>query len=293
MSLAEGVLKVSQQGNIATIALNRPAKHNALSELVFGALKEAFQSLSPEVRVVILRGEGKSFCAGLDLAQHRHREPFESVLFSRYGHDVFNAIELGGRPVVAALHGAVIGGGLEMACCAHVRVADETAFYQLPEARRGIYVGGGASVRVSRVIGSGRLMEMMLTGRKYSASEGLQLGLSHYVVKPGKVLKKAIELAATIAENAIIPNYLITQAIPRIADMSAGDGLFTESIAQAITLTSADAKTGIEQFLHRRRVAKQKKGQDVEAQVEERETADRSFRIGAKKTARSSRTLQP
>jgi enoyl-CoA hydratase/carnithine racemase len=148
----------------------------------------------------------------------------------------------------------VIGGGLEMAACAHVRVADETTFYQLPEARRGIYVGGGASVRVTRIIGASRIVEMMLTGRKYDAIEGERLGFSHYVVEAGGALKRAIELANTIAENAVIPNYLITQAIPRIADMSANDGLFTESIAQAISLTSVDAKNGIDKFLRRRQL---------------------------------------
>ena len=148
----------------------------------------------------------------------------------------------------------MIGGGLEMAACAHVRVADETTFYQLPEARRGIYVGGGASVRVTRIIGASRIVEMMLTGRKYDAIEGERLEFSHYVVEAGGALKRAIELANTIAENAVIPNYLITQAIPRIADMSANDGLFTESIAQAISLTSVDAKNGIDKFLRRRQL---------------------------------------
>ena len=168
----EQVVNVSRKGNIGIITLNRPDKHNAISEELMRSLHDAFKTMDEDVRAIVLSGAGPSFCAGLDLSEHRYREPFQSVLFARYGHEVFNTIQFGGRPVIAALHGAVVGGGLEMACCAHVRVADETAFYQLPEARRGIYVGGGASVRVTKIIGSGRLVEMMLTGRKYDAAAG-------------------------------------------------------------------------------------------------------------------------
>jgi enoyl-CoA hydratase/carnithine racemase len=152
------------------------------------------------------------------------------------------------------MQGAVIGGGLEVATATHIRVADETTFYQLPEGRRGIYVGGGASVRVANIIGTGRMVEMMLTGRTLDAAAGASVGLSHYVVEKGKTLEKAIELAELVAGNARIPNYLIIQALPRIADMSASDGLWTESIAQAMSLTSDDARAGIDAFLNRRKI---------------------------------------
>jgi enoyl-CoA hydratase/carnithine racemase len=254
MTVTEEVVKTTRHGNIAVVTLNRPHKRNAFSEAMLNAVRDAFLDPDPEIRVIVLHGAGSNFCAGLDLSEHQHREPFESVLFSRHGHTIFDAIQYGGRPVVAALHGAVIGGGLEMASCAHIRVADRTAFYQLPEGRRGIYVGGGGSVRVSKIIGSGRMVEMMLTGRKYGAEEGERLGLSHYLVDEGKALEKAMEIAETVAGNARIPNYLIIQAIPRIEDMSAADGLFTESIAQAVSLTSEDAKAGIQAFLTRRKI---------------------------------------
>ena len=133
-------------------------------------------------------------------------------------------------------------------------MADTTAFYQLPEGRHGFYVGGGASVRVAKIIGSGRMVEMMLTGRILDAAAGEQLGLSHYLVEPGKALEKAIELANAIAKNALIPNYLIVQAIPRIEDMSAADGLWTESVAQAVSMTSEDARAGIDAFFGKRKI---------------------------------------
>ncbi|MDE2283151.1 MAG: enoyl-CoA hydratase, partial [Hyphomicrobiales bacterium] len=120
--------------------------------------------------------------------------------------------------------------------------------------RRGFYVGGGASVSVSRIIGSGRMIEMMLTGRILDAAAGERVGLSHYVVAAGKALDKAIELADVIAKNAQIPNYLIIQAIPRIEKMAASEGLWTEEVAQALSLTSDDARAGIDAFLNKRKI---------------------------------------
>ena len=250
----DDILLIERRERIAIVTLNRPQKRNALSEELWRRLRQTFEGFDDEVRCVVLAGTGKHFCAGLDLSEHRDREPFNSIAMSRFAHATLDAIQFGGRPVVAAMQGAVIGGGLEVATATHVRVADTSAFYQLPEGRRGIYVGGGASVRVAKIIGSGRMVEMMLTGRTYSAHDGDRLGLSHYLVEPGKALEKAIELAETIAGNARIPNYLVVQALPRIEDMSASDGLWTESIAQALSLISPDAQKGMEAFLTRKKI---------------------------------------
>jgi (methylthio)acryloyl-CoA hydratase len=252
MPQIDSIVEVIDEDNIRTVRLNRPHKRNALAEKTFQLLHRAFVEVPDEVRAIILCGSGSDFCAGLDLSEHRFREPFPSVIFARYGHAVFNAIQFGGKPVIAALHGAVIGGGLEMACCSHVRVAEQTTFYQLPEARRGIFIGGGGSVRISRIIGQGRLVEMMLTGRTLDAAAGERLGLSHYLVEAGGALSMAKQLAHTIAQNSVISNYLITQALPKISDMSSEEGLLAESLAQALTLTSPDAKRGIEAFLNRK-----------------------------------------
>ena len=254
MSKYENVLEVKDDGRICVVSLNRPPKHNAMSESMIYGLGYVFENMPDKIRCVVLHGNGSNFCAGLDLSQHQHREPFESVLFSRHGHKAFDAIQLGNRPVIAALHGAVIGGGFEMAACAHVRVADATAFFQLPEGRRGIYIGGGGSVRIRRIIGISRMTEMLLTARKYDAETGERLGIAHYVVPEGTALAKALELADEVAGNAPIVNYMITQALSHINDMSAADGLFTEAVAQAISLTSPDAKTGMEAFLNRRKI---------------------------------------
>ena len=207
------------------------------------------------MRAVVIAGNGTHFCAGLDLAEHQHVPPFQSMLNSREGHRLFGDIQNCGRPVISALHGAVIGGGLELACSTHIRIADKTAFYQLPEGRRGIFVGGGGSVRIGKVIGVSRLTEMMLTGRKLDAETGYQYGLSHYLVEPGQALTAALELAENVAGNAQISNYMMLHALAQIDEMPDEAGLFTEAVAQALTLTSGDAKAGIEAFLQKRDVS--------------------------------------
>jgi len=254
MSEKAALLLTERRDSIAIVTINRPSKRNALNEELWRQIKNAFENFDQEIRAVVLTGAGPHFCAGLDLSEHRHRQPFESIAMSRLGHATCEAIQFGGRPVVTAMAGAVIGGGLEIAAATHVRVADTTTFYQLPEGRRGFYVGGGASVSVSRIIGSGRMIEMMLTGRVLDAAAGERIGLSHYVVEAGKTLDKAIELAGVIAKNAPIPNYLIMHAIPRIEKMASAEGLWTEEVAQALSLTSEDARAGIEAFLSKRKI---------------------------------------
>lgn len=239
---------------IAIVTFNRPDRRNAYSRAIADGLAKAFSNLPDPVRAVVLAGAGKHFCAGLDLKEHKEVEPFEAVQFSRFNHDLLLRMRNCGRPVIAAMQGAVIGGGMEIACQAHIRVAEESAFFELPEGRRGIFVGGGASVSVSRIIGADRMIEMMLTGRRFDAYEGERLGIVHYVVGEGEALDKAIEIARKVAQNAQISNYMILNALQNIDEMPAAAGYFTESIAQAMTLTSRDAKSGMEAFLHKRAI---------------------------------------
>lgn len=250
--MSETLIKTSFDDAIYSVVLNRPAKRNAVSDHLLAALEAAFMATPEGTRAIVLAGAGDHFCAGLDLAEHQHREPFGVMLHSQGWHRIFNRIQMGGTPVIAALHGAVIGGGLEMAAAAHVRIAEPDTIYQLPEGRHGIFVGGGASVRVARIIGQGRMCEMMLTGRIYNAEEGQQLGLSHYRVGKGEALAKARELALRIAENAPMANYAMVTAIQRISNMSTDDGFFVESLTAAMTQTSPEVAERIGQFLKRK-----------------------------------------
>lgn len=249
---AQQVTRLEIDGDLATLVFDRPEKRNAMNDALVGDL-DAFFSHPPEgVRAVILRGEGGHFCSGLDLAEQEHRAPIEGAFHSRNWHRVSELIEFGGLPVVSVLTGAVIGGGLEIAASTHVRIAEPSVRFQLPEGRRGIFVGGGATVRVGRILGADRMREMMLTGRSYGAEEGLAFGLAHYSVGEGAGLALARKLARRIADNAPFSNYLMMNAIPRINDMSRGDGLFAESLAAALVQTSEGAKEGLRAFLEKR-----------------------------------------
>lgn len=239
-------------GDIATIIFNRPEKRNAMNDALVAELDAFFSSPPKGVNAVILRGEGGHFCSGLDLAEHEHREPIAGLYHSRNWHRVSELIEFGGLPVISVLTGAVIGGGLEIATSTHVRIAEPSVRFQLPEGRRGIFVGGGATVRVGRILGADRMREMMLTGRSFGAEEGLALGLAHYAVGEGEGIDLAMQLARRIADNAPFSNYLMINALSRIGDMARGDGLFTESLAAALSQTSDGAKEGLRAFLEKR-----------------------------------------
>ncbi len=238
---------------IAHIRLNRPAKRNAVNNGLLEDLEACFDRLGADATVVVISGEGAHFSAGLDLSEHQVRSPFEVLQHSQWWHRVFNKIQFGGRPVVSALHGAVVGGGLELATSTHVRVADRSTFYQLPEGQRGIFVGGGASVRVGKIIGPDRMTEMMLTGRKYDADDGYRLGLSHYLVDQGKSLDEAFRLARQIATNAPLSNWASITAVSNIGDMSMANGLYTESLAAAIAQSSDEANRRMQEFLNRKK----------------------------------------
>ncbi len=246
------VTRTEIDGEIATLVFNRPEKRNAMNDALIDELDAFFSNPPAGVTAVILRGEGGHFCSGLDLAEHEHREPVEGVYHSRNWHRVSELIEFGGLPVISVLTGAVIGGGLEIAASTHVRIAEPTVRFQLPEGRRGIFVGGGATVRVGRLIGADRMREMMLTGRNFGAEDGLRLGLAHYAVGEGEGLDLAKKLAREIANNAPFSNYLMINVISRIGDMSRSDGLFTESLATAMSQTSDGAKEGLRAFLEKR-----------------------------------------
>ena len=246
------LIRIEADGPVATLILDRPDKRNAMSDALLAEIDAALAAPPEGTRVLVLAGEGGHFCAGLDLSEHQARDAEGTMRHSRGWHQVMDRVQFGGGPVVSALRGAVIGGGLELATATHVRVADPTAVFQLPEGRRGIFIGGGASVRVGRILGADRMTEMMLTGRKYGADEALALGLAHYVVAEGEALARARDLARQIAGNAPLSNYIMIQALARIEDMSKADGLFTESLAAALTQTSPDALEGLRAFLEKR-----------------------------------------
>ncbi len=250
--MSEDILKIELDGPIAILTMNRPAKRNAMCDELLEQIDAFFSKPPKDIKAVVLTGTAGHFCSGLDLSEHVARDAEGTMRHSRGWHAVMDRIQYGGLPVISAMFGAVIGGGLELASATHVRIAEPSTIFQLPEGRRGIFVGGGASVRVGRILGADRMVEMMLTGRKYSSDEGLSLGLCHYSVGEGEALELALKLAHRIAGNAPLSNYIMIQALSRIEDMAKADGLFTESLCAALTQTSPDAVEGLAAFLEKR-----------------------------------------
>ena len=245
-------LKAERQGNVAILRLNRPQKRNALDDETIRGI-EAYFSAPPEgAGAVLLAGEGEHFSAGLDLSELEERDVTQGIAHSSLWHRAFEKIQFGKVPVVAVLRGAVVGGGLELAAAAHVRVAERSAYYALPEGSRGIYIGGGGSVRLPRLIGVARVMDMMLTGRTYSAEDGQAIGLTTYLAEPGKGFAKGLELAQRIAANAPLTNFAVMQALPRIAEMAPASGFAVEALMSAIAQADGEAKTRLKAFLEKR-----------------------------------------
>jgi enoyl-CoA hydratase/carnithine racemase len=245
-------LKTERHGDVAVLKLARAEKRNALDDPTVQGIQTFFSALPEEVRAVVIAGEGDHFSAGLDLSELTERDTFAGIEHSRSWHRAFELIEFGAAPVVAVLHGAVVGGGLELAAAAHVRVAERSAFYALPEASRGIYVGGGGSVRLPPLIGAARVMDMMLTGRTLSAEEGQAIGLSQYLVDEGQGLAKGLELAHRIAGNPPFTNFAVTHLLPRIARSDPAAGYATEALAAAIAQGDDEAKVRLKAFLEKR-----------------------------------------
>ena len=237
---------------IAVIRLARPEKRNALSDGLIRTLRDLFESMPASVKAAVLDGEGPHFCAGLDLSELTERDAGQGLHHSRSWHAALDRVQFGPVPVVAALHGAVVGGGLELASACHIRVADDTTFFALPEGSRGIFVGGGGSVRIPRLIGVARMTDMMLTGRVLDAAEGERVGLAQYLVPVGTAFEKAFALAQRIAQNAPLTNYALTHVLPRIADQPADQGLMTEAMMSAIAQSAPEAKDRVRAFLEGR-----------------------------------------
>ncbi|WP_298924784.1 crotonase/enoyl-CoA hydratase family protein [uncultured Ramlibacter sp.] len=245
-------IQLDIRGAVAVVRLSRPAKRNALSDSLVLALRDVFQNLPDTVRAAVIDGEGEHFCAGLDLSELKERDAGQGLHHSRMWHAALESLQYGPVPVIAALHGAVVGGGLELASACHIRVADESTFYALPEGSRGIFVGGGGAVRIPRLIGAARMADMMLTGRVYNAQDGERIGLAQYLVPTGTASEKAFELAQRVAENAPLTNYALMHALPRIAEQPADQGFLTEALMAAIAQSAPEAKERVRAFLEGR-----------------------------------------
>lgn len=250
--MSKDQLIVSQKDDVLYVKINRPEKRNALNDELILGLEQIFKTIPSHIKVAIIISEGSHFSAGLDLAALQERDAVQGLHHSRMWHRALDSIQFGSVPVIAALKGACVGGGLELAAACHIRVAEQSTFYALPEGQRGIFVGGGASVRLPKLIGMARMTDMMLTGRVYKAEEGERVGFAQYLTEDDKALEKAEELALKIASNAGMTNYALMHILPRIVDAPQDLGLMMESLTAAIAQDSPEAKNRLRDFLEGR-----------------------------------------
>jgi enoyl-CoA hydratase/carnithine racemase len=239
-----------QHDGVWVVTLNRPNKRNALDLCTIEELVDFF-SVAPRagVKAVVLAGSGDHFCAGLDLIEHHDadRSPADFLHVCLRWHEAFNKMEYGGVPIIAALQGAVVGGGLELASSAHIRVMDQTAYFALPEGQRGLFTGGGATIRVTDLVGKSRMIDMMLTGRVYQGQEAVDLGLAQYIVD-GSSFDKAMELAGKAAKNLPLTNFAICSAVSHMQNMSAMDAAYAEAVVAGVVNTQPDARERLAAF---------------------------------------------
>ena len=236
-----------------TVTLDRADKRNALNAAAVEELVALFSNAHRDgARAIVLSGSGDHFCAGLDLVEHHQadRSPAEFWQLCLRWHEAFNKMEYGGVPVIAALTGAVVGGGLELASAAHVRVADASTYFALPEGQRGIFTGGGATIRVADMVGKARMIDMMLTGRVYQGQEAIDIGLAQYLTD-GSSFDKAQELARHAAANLPLTNFAICSAISHMQNMSGLDAAYAEAVVAGVVNTQPAARERLEAFANK------------------------------------------
>ncbi len=253
--MAYTTLLFERRDGIATITVNRPDKLNALNSTVIGELGIAIEAAAqdPEVRAVILTGAGaKSFVAGADISEIAEQGPLDARSRSFRGQAVFRRFEALRKPVLAAVNGFCLGGGCELAMACHMRIASDTARFGQPEVKLGLGPGYGATVRLPRLVGRGRAMEILLTGEMIDAQEAWRIGLVNRVVPAAVLLPEAEKLLKTILANGPLALASVLELVDAAAEMSAPEALLLESSHFALLSSTADKNEGTAAFLAKR-----------------------------------------
>ncbi len=254
MSNYETIL-VEKRGKVAVITINRPDKLNALSSKVHAEGVSALDELrkDQEIRVVVITGSGeKSFIAGADISEFAGKSAAEQrdIMNAR---SLFNSIDAFPKPVIAMVNGFCLGGGCELALACDIRVAGEKARFSQPEINLGIMPGGGGTQRLTRLIGEGRAMEMILTGDMIDAQTALNFGLVNHVFSAEELEEKTLELANKIAEKAPIALQMSKEAVKFASRSNLDEGLRREVDLFAICFSTEDKEEGVSAFLEKRK----------------------------------------
>ncbi|HEX8495231.1 MAG TPA: enoyl-CoA hydratase-related protein [Pyrinomonadaceae bacterium] len=253
MSTTSSIIFEEQDG-LARVRLNRPAKRNALTSEMLERLTRIFTDIAErrDLRVVILSGEGETFCAGTDIGELMSLDEAGARRKAESGQEVCGLIENCGVPVIAALSGAAAGGGCELTLGCHLRVAATNASFSLPEAKLGVIPAYGGTQRLARIIGSGRALEMMLAGAIVTAEEALRLGLVNAVVEPQQLSAEAEALARKIIALAPLAIRACLEAVTRGQDLPLAEGLRLEAELFSRLFKTADMREGTRAFLEKR-----------------------------------------
>ncbi|MDQ3389413.1 MAG: enoyl-CoA hydratase-related protein [Gemmatimonadota bacterium] len=248
-------LRLDVQDRIATLRMHRPDKLNALDEQTIHELGRVVQEIAGRADIggVIVTGAGeKAFVAGADIAELSRMGPVDGIEVSRLGQRVFRAIELSRKPFIAAVNGFALGGGCELALACHLRIASESAKFGLPEVKLGIIPGYGGTLRLPRIVGKGRALELILTGGMIDAQEAYRIGLANSVVPNAELQESARTLMATILRNGPVALGLAIECTTRGMEMSVGDGLALESNLFGLLAGTEDMREGMTAFLEKR-----------------------------------------
>lgn len=248
------VERIGSNNNIALITLNRQKTLNTLNEEMLRQLKDALISLMNDisVRVAIIHAEGKSWCAGADL---KWMGSFgeEANKLIKFGQEAFALLDTAHFPVIAAINGYALGGGMELALACDIRIASEKALFGQPETTVGLAPGWGATYRLPKIVGLAIAKELILTGRKFPADEALKIGLVSAIYPLEQLRDKAIELAEQIATNAPIAVQEAKRAINRGLSASLEEGHEAEVEGSKICFETEDIREGIAAIFEKRK----------------------------------------
>jgi enoyl-CoA hydratase len=248
-------LLLENRDGVAFVTINRPEKLNALNDKVMEELDACFAALGAdaEVRGVVLTGAGeKAFVAGADIAELARQSPVGGKEKSTRGQQVLDRIESLGKPVIAAVNGFALGGGCELAMACHVRIASENARLGTPEVKLGLMCGYAGTQRLSRLVGKGRALEILLTGEPVDAAEALRIGLVNRVVPRDKLLAEAEALARKMIANAPLSLRFTMEAVNGGLEMPFAEAQCLEATLFGLLCTTDDMKEGTRAFLEKR-----------------------------------------
>jgi enoyl-CoA hydratase len=249
-------LRIDHDGAIAVLTVDRPKALNAMDQATLVELQRAIEALDadPGVGIIILTGAGeKAFVAGADISEMAHFGPAQAEAHARKGQAAVGAFERARKPVIAAINGYALGGGLEIALACDIRIASENAQIGLPEVSLGVIPGFGGTQRLARVVGEGRAKELVFTGRRVKADEAFAMGLVNRVVPLPQLLESAKQMARDILANGPVAVHLAKQVIHEGLSVPLAAGLLLEEKAFGLVFATHDQKEGMKAFTEKRK----------------------------------------